>query len=108
MASINVLGIGDTFQSDEWQRYGIVQVQVGSKTYDVAAVIGVPESQQQTAQASGGRIASYLTAWFADASDWSEARCDDGTEGVPQRLVDEIEAAIADEAARLWDEAQGR
>ena len=90
MASINVLGISDTFQATEWQWYGSVRVQIGRRTYDVGAVVGVPESQQQTAQASGGRIASYLTAWFADASDWSEARCDDGTEGVPQRLVDEV------------------
>lgn len=105
---VEVVGLGDSaWGQDEWARYGTVRVRIGSVTYDVGVTLGVPESLRGTAAAAGGdTITPYLSAWYRVASDWDSAPGDDGSEGVPDHLTDEVLDAIESAARRLWDEAQ--
>lgn len=91
-------------QDTQMEWYGTVLVQIGSQEYEVGAVVGVPESLRATARAAGGDIIGpYLTAWYADASDWQLAPCPDG-DGVPASRAQDVIAAIAAAAGRLWRE----
>lgn len=119
--TIEVIGLGDddwTEEADgeeregaadarEWERYGTVRVRIGDVTYEVGAVIGVPEHLRGTARAAGGDTTTpYLAAWFADASDYLSAPGDDGSTGIPSDLADEVRAEIQVAARRLWAEYQ--
>lgn len=112
--TIEVLGLGSddwTEEADgeereeaadarEWERYGTVRVRIDDTTYEVGAVVGVPEYLRGTARAAGGdTVTPYLDAWYADASDYIGA-------GVPSDLADEVLAAIRGEVRRLWAEYQ--
>lgn len=106
---IEVLGLGDDDWTDtlvdegvesvaEWERYGTVRVRINGTTYEVGAVIGVPEYLRGTARAAGGdTVTPYLDAWYADASDYIGA-------GIPSDLAEEVLAAIQGAARRLWAE----
>lgn len=91
----------------EWERYGTVEVRIDGTTYEVGAVIGVPEYLRGTARAAGGDTTTpYLAAWYADASDYLSAPGDDGSIGIPSDLAKEVLAAIKGAARRLWAEYQ--
>lgn len=108
--TIEVLGAGGTDWTegdDEWERYGTVLVRIGDVTYEVGAVIGVPEDLRDTARtARGDQITPYLDAWFADASDYTNAAGDDGSTGIDPRLYDDLRAALSAAAPRLWQEVR--
>lgn len=107
MPAIKVVGLGEEFEvpSDceqdkylEW--YGVVLVEIGDKRYEVGAVIGVPESERGTCRAAQSGVSTYLSAWYADSSDWSAV-------GVPQELAPRVIAEIWRRRSSLWMQARG-
>lgn len=95
--TIRVTGLGEEWQRDEYQRYGVVLVQIDGTEYEVGSVIGVPDSQIGTAEAAR-TTRGLVTAWYADASDWEQVGGD---------LEDEVMGAIMAAAPRLWAELDG-
>ncbi len=61
----------ETYDSDEFSLYGLWRLEIDGVTHDVGCVIGVPPCDRGSAAASGAGNRPFLSAWYADSSDWS-------------------------------------
>jgi hypothetical protein len=61
----------ETYDHDEYHLYGLWRLQIGGKDVDVGCVIGVRESDRDTAKKGHSGNRCFLAAWYADSSDWS-------------------------------------
>lgn len=106
----SVIRVGDLgiyeWGSDEWERYGTVTVGIDGAEYEVGVVIGVPETLRQTVTAANDDPARYVSAWYGDSGDWSDAPCltPGVAKGIPAELAPAVLAAIREAAPRLWQE----
>jgi len=82
---------------DGMRVYGTWDVRVGGVVHGVACVVGIPESDEGSAAASGA-YSSYVSAWYADCDDYAS---------LPRYARDEALSAIMDRATQIWrDEAR--
>lgn len=106
--AIGVALANQEWSADEWVRYGTVFVDIDEVTYEVGVAIGVPVSLRGTAIAAGGDPyrSSYVSAWYEDAGDWSDAPClvPGVAAGIPVDLAPTVLAALREAAPRLWRE----
>lgn len=65
----------NTFDSDKYSLYGLWRVVSDQfdppKAFEIGCVIGVRESDRSAAKASMSGNRPFLSAWYADSSDWS-------------------------------------
>jgi hypothetical protein len=115
--AIIIEGVGEPFDlpddasSDpEMEWYGTVRVNIDDVVYGVGVVLGVRESDRDSCRASGGSVRPFLSAWYADASDWMSARASNGTTGLPKDgdMPREVLERIQTHINRLWNEATGK
>lgn len=84
----------ETYSQDRHTRYGLWSVTLGDDEVEVAAVIGVPQSLQGTADAAHNG-AALADAWYNDASDH---------DGLTAEQRDEALGVMTSEARRIYGE----
>jgi len=93
----------ETWSEDEFQVYGSYEVTTEVGVHSVGIMLGVPDYAIADVKASlasrGGTIPNaYITAWYADSSDWQQSTLDP----VPSDYAAEIEEEFKRRAAKLW------
>ena len=89
----------ETYDHDGTYLYGLwrITLPTGEPTgeptvFDIGCIIGVPPSDRATYAASAGPIGPFLSAWYADTSDWND--CIEKDVGLQ---------AMMEHVAALWD-----
>lgn len=81
------------------EAYIEVEVVCDGVAYRLGTMVGVPEYQLATMRAAGSGMRPFISAWFADSSDWSELPRDN------RDLRDAVESALIRESRRLFRDA---
>lgn len=92
---------GEMTAYPELHAYLSVEVLLGEERHQVGVCVGIRESEQGSARASGCGI-SYgggPVAWWVDSSDHH---------AIPEGLKDAVLEALNEHARRIWDEAERR
>lgn len=83
----------DEGEADPMQAYIQVAATLDGTPITLGVVVGVPDSDKGSCQASGSGVRPYLRTLWADASDWQD---------VPSDRREEAEEAMSAATRRLW------